>query len=328
MNTRPGVTLVEVLVAIFIMGVGMLAILVLFPLGALKMAQSLKDDRCAQAAAQAAALANANNWRSDFNVTGELGFGRPVYVDPVGRDYIGFPSSTFPPPAKDVITGTTIKRRSLSFLTSSLFSARAVPGQATLTPGQWSLRWFSLHDDLTFDGNGVAATPAGNVQREGRYTYALMLRPFHLNNATTSPQQGITDMDIVVYSGRNLQVPGGETTYDQPNVTHSLTADPTKVVIDWSGKEKPPLRRGGWILDTSPRITTGAGAEPTTLGEIHSFFYRVVATEDISATQVQLELQTTPVAQIRRLVVMEGVAEVFPRKTGWRAPFSSFLIAD
>ena len=55
-DQRPGITLLEVLVAIFIMGVGLLALLVLFPLGALEMAQAIKDDRAAQTAANAVAL--------------------------------------------------------------------------------------------------------------------------------------------------------------------------------------------------------------------------------------------------------------------------------
>jgi prepilin-type N-terminal cleavage/methylation domain-containing protein len=43
-----GITLTEVLVAIFIMGIGLLALLSLFPLGALTMAQAIKDDRESQ----------------------------------------------------------------------------------------------------------------------------------------------------------------------------------------------------------------------------------------------------------------------------------------
>jgi prepilin-type N-terminal cleavage/methylation domain-containing protein len=50
---RRGVTLLEVLAAIFIMGVGLLALLTLFPLGALSMAQAIKDDRAASVAADA-----------------------------------------------------------------------------------------------------------------------------------------------------------------------------------------------------------------------------------------------------------------------------------
>ena len=48
-NRRAGLSLVEVLVALFIMALGMIALLTLFPLGALQMGQALKDDRCSQA---------------------------------------------------------------------------------------------------------------------------------------------------------------------------------------------------------------------------------------------------------------------------------------
>lgn len=57
--TQAGITLVEVLVAIFIMGIGLLALLTLFPLGALEMARAIPDDRTAAVAADAVALSQA-----------------------------------------------------------------------------------------------------------------------------------------------------------------------------------------------------------------------------------------------------------------------------
>lgn len=53
MNRRWGTTLVEVLMALFIMGIGLMALLTLFPMGALQMAQALKDQRAAEEAASA-----------------------------------------------------------------------------------------------------------------------------------------------------------------------------------------------------------------------------------------------------------------------------------
>jgi Tfp pilus assembly protein PilV len=53
LRTDSGVTLVEVLMAIFVTGVGLLALLALFPIGAMDMAAAIKDDRAAAIAAQA-----------------------------------------------------------------------------------------------------------------------------------------------------------------------------------------------------------------------------------------------------------------------------------
>lgn len=56
---QAGVTLIEVLAAIFVGAVGLLALLTLFPLGALEMAQAVKDDRTASVAADAQAFGEA-----------------------------------------------------------------------------------------------------------------------------------------------------------------------------------------------------------------------------------------------------------------------------
>jgi prepilin-type N-terminal cleavage/methylation domain-containing protein len=53
---RAGVTLLEVLVAIFVMGIGLLALLTLFPLGAISMAGAIQDDRAAHIAQDAMSL--------------------------------------------------------------------------------------------------------------------------------------------------------------------------------------------------------------------------------------------------------------------------------
>ena len=61
---RAGLSLTEVLVALFIMGLGSLAILTLFPFGALQMAQAIKDDRTGQAAAAADAFLRSY-WKTE-----------------------------------------------------------------------------------------------------------------------------------------------------------------------------------------------------------------------------------------------------------------------
>ena len=69
MTHRRGITLVEVLVSIFIMAVGMICLLTLFPVGAISIAQALRDDRAAQAVSNATAYANAQDLRHDSTLT-------------------------------------------------------------------------------------------------------------------------------------------------------------------------------------------------------------------------------------------------------------------
>jgi type II secretory pathway pseudopilin PulG len=84
MNRRTATTLTEVLVAIFIMGIGLMAILSLFPLGAAQMAQALKDQRSAEAAANASALARVI-WKQACDVD-SLEFGAPNPSRPAFRE--------------------------------------------------------------------------------------------------------------------------------------------------------------------------------------------------------------------------------------------------
>ena len=53
LGSEAGVTFVELLAALMAAGIGLLAILAIFPLGALEMARAIKDDRTAAVAAQA-----------------------------------------------------------------------------------------------------------------------------------------------------------------------------------------------------------------------------------------------------------------------------------
>ena len=100
---RAGVTLIEVLVSIFVVALGLLALLTLFPLGALSMAQAIRDDRVAQTAANAVATIKVMNVLSDQTITNALSFNPPppnnipvsgpgfaVYFDPIG--YKNYPA--------------------------------------------------------------------------------------------------------------------------------------------------------------------------------------------------------------------------------------------
>jgi hypothetical protein len=73
---RTGLTLTEVLVAMFVMALGMIALLTLFPLGAMQVGDALRMDRCTQAATSADAVIRMH-WRHNVVAPVATNNGRP-----------------------------------------------------------------------------------------------------------------------------------------------------------------------------------------------------------------------------------------------------------
>jgi hypothetical protein len=319
MKYRTAVTLVEVLVAIFVMAIGLLALLTLFPLGALRMAQAIKDDRTAHAAANAAAIAEARNIRQDTLFTaacanpynGALptvpaaqqvlpnlntpsllweGPSYPVYVDPFGR----IQTSTW-------AGGLAIRgmpRRTMSFVGTNINLA---------------YRWCSLLDDLQFDGDGKPVLAGNFVERDIRYSWAYLLRRPKFKDPAA------VDLTVVVYSGRSLQLVLGERAYE--GIRFDRTSRSVAVPWTGAGQDRPPVKKGGWILDATMAYNDGTRWVP----EPHGFFYRVSEVTDGPGNQIVLQLETNPrldsfagTNNYGVLVVLENVVEVFEKGLGWK----------
>ena len=329
---RPAATLLEVLVSIFIMGIGMLAILVLFPLGALSMAQAIRDDRAAQAASAAAAVANAKDIRRDtaiYNPSASFDVylnpapgvltnadlekkSYPILVDPIGFN------TAAPLPASSNVGGIpagpnfVLARRSVSF----------VENAAPADKSKMMYRWFTFQDDIIFDKAGNAnSLVAGQIERDVRYSVAyLMQRP-----RTADPS--VVDCWVIVYDGRPLGLSGNldlaEYAYYSFNAVQSeVSFDPSRNVVTVNyaafGKPAPPLRAGDWILDVS-----------IVNSDRHAYFCRVAGIND-NGTAMEIETQqplrgftgffgptvaASPVNSAR-LLFLEGVAHVFERDVG------------
>jgi Prokaryotic N-terminal methylation motif len=326
MQRRSGATLIEVLVAVFVTAIGLLALLALFPVGAVSMAKAIQNNRASQAAANAAAIANFQNLAQDSTISSSFispsglpaitgtGLSYPVYVDSIGKSITinglgNCPIIPTAPPA----SSPGIPRQYASFATSS----------ADI------IRWLGLTDDISFQTNGIPAMSGGFVERENRYSWCYLLqRP----NASFAGQ---VKMTVVVYSGRSWAVQG------ENYFNVDFQKGSTTVLVPWdssSGQAKPEIRPGRWILDATvlafPTTTVSSpSADP------HGDFYRVVnVTEGVTYNNpvtgktlpaVLLELQTPilkssfipgspgpPVApgpQQGVLVVMDNVIEVFQK---------------
>src|SRR5262245_45108641 len=84
---RPGVTLMEVLIATGILAVGMLAIMALFPIGAVSMARAINQNRAADHAANSDAMFRYYWKKAWLDQTGAV---RTLRGGPVGTNAVDF----------------------------------------------------------------------------------------------------------------------------------------------------------------------------------------------------------------------------------------------
>jgi hypothetical protein len=300
----------EVLVAIFIMGIGLLAILALFPLGAFRMAQAIQDDRAGHLSLNGAGLAQALGLRNDPEVVAAFTNpggalpptfpdrpSYPVFLDPIGlQTYLNpnFVGDTAPAAGNPL----AIPRRA---------AALARTGGALDGSKIW--QWFTLQDDLKFDRNGLPASP---LEREGVLSYALMLR------RPRSAVANVMEMSVVVYNRRPLTPQNDLLNDEYAYVGQFNTPSTNMITIDSTGRRRPPLRPGSWVLDATFQSATING---TVYGWANAYFYRVVNVNEVSTGVFELELANPlrgwPAAGPGTVIVMDSVVEVLEKGTGW-----------
>jgi hypothetical protein len=353
MNRRNGTTLIEVLVSIFVMGIGLIALFTLFPIGALRIGQSIHNDKSTLACGNAWAMAIGEGLRTDPLVVkvpastaayGDSDFpnGVPdvflnpypngsspnadpfsksyaVVADPVGYFSVGGAS-------KNWVGGVPglLRRRPVQYIAET----------STVNTFLNTYRTFTLWDDISFDSREQPGTPqhVGNtVFREYRFSWLYLLRrPMATQNPQTSKSPNylpnladVVDCSIVVFDRRPLSMTGNLILPEYVYANKSYF-DPTRntITIDYTNNVPPPIRPGNWILDATIVNNPSPPALPNTVNQ-HAYFYRVVAVTDITNTMVQYEVQTplrdwpaTPPPSPGfqgTAIIMDGVAEVFEK---------------
>lgn len=341
---HPGLTLLEAMIAMGIAAIGMLALLVLFPLGALQMGQALKDERTSQCALQADGLVRTA-WRGYaegtatdatlFNgfdnpggaaapqITGGPQPSYPVFVDPIGYySQVGLP--------RNRVAGLDyLPRRNFAFIAS--LSGAATPN---------AVRFCTLLDDMTFEDTGSGKpykSASGQIERQGRYNWlAVLQRPNYL-----LPMQ--TKCTVVVFDGRapgyapttsELAIPS--TTYPQfVNSGTNVILNPglTSLTLYYQTTgTRPAITKGRWLMDATstgqeamnlPQDGTNPGSvaptgPPVTLR--HANFYRVASVNDETPGRLEIELEKPIVRSdggtnryAGTVVLLAGTAEVFDR---------------
>ena len=324
MARRNAVTLIEVLVAIFVMGIGMLALLALFPLGIMRMMGSIEADKCSQACRMATAMASFQGgidpatgltyqgirndpwvWRLDVNtlvastnintfsnpqwLPGTTWQGNPLLpADPDGPSYPIFVD----PMGYNQMTG--LKAQFWLTQSGNTIPRRSVSFvQAGVNPTYSANRWFTIQDDLILDDGtprpilypDLATQTPGTFNRDTRYAFALMLqRP-----RTADPS--FVNFTVAVFNGRALTGPFNEYLYQtNPEANpprNEVKFDPVANTITVQNTDKlPPARPGNWLLDAS-YVPSPTGPYATVNGN----FYRIVSAKQNSPTSVTYEVQ-------------------------------------
>ena len=339
MKRRSGVTLVEVLVAIFIMGIGLLALLTLFPIGMLRMAQAIRDARSAQSGNNAHKLAMIQDVRNDPLVFSTNG-APDTYNNgfPISNLFLN-PCPNYPGPPPIQLPNANVYGESYSVLVDPIgYGVSSVPARdwvGGLAPylrrrpvgfavGANLYRNFTLPDDINFNGDlsvGSPGTPQISgvaVLRETRFSWA-----YHFRRPLTGDPT-VVDCTVVVFDQRSLL---SLEEYVYPNQTYFNPTNNT-ISIDYTTNVPPPLRIGDWIYDA-----TLNNAVRTTPCAAHGYFYRVVSIEEfvvagktIARYEVQNPLRgfqdpgnaATPMTDptfgyLGTSIVIRGIAEVFEK---------------
>lgn len=342
---RPGLSLTEVLVTLFIMGLGTIAILTLFPLGALNMAQAMRDDRTTQAAGQAdaylrwyyqanvveqplvyepfaAAMTDPNDGlpllsplRTGDPVALPAEPSYPVFVDPMGR---------VARPAGDNEHWWAGYSFGYQYRSLPRRNVKAIADLATTFQDKpAALRVCSLLDGLTFDPtNGGQPGNGSAVDREYRYNWLWVLqRP-------VAADRNNVNLTVVVFDKRtHLYAPKTAAT---EFAFSSVRFTPGATSVEVPADRGVVLQKGGWVMDGTAQATLGLPVIR------HAIFYRIASAtpSPTDSTRIVLELQT-PIRRLDgrsdpatdfydgTLIVLGGVADVFERPPVSAAPFAN-----
>jgi hypothetical protein len=337
---RPGVTLMEVLIATGILAIGMLAIMSLFPIGATSMARAINQTRAADQGANSDVILrhywkkawlnpndgtvypNANDANTALVLRGELpepmlnlGGGHPTFGNiTVNSSQPGFPILVDPIGSRTQVGAANTYIGGQAFL-----PLRTTLGRASAGIPQ-TVRLTSLLDDMTYGPNGEPDVSSGQIERAGRYNVAWMLqRP--KNNV---PHE--VHVRVLVYGGRSAtDTPSQELAFFASANNYFPTVDPkpNSVVVNLGGQAKPPMHKGGWVGFATLLPATG-GVQST----IGFEFYRVASVIEDSANQLTVEFEQplrsqnvtgSPLYNAGNgtltgiLVVFENLLEVFDR---------------
>jgi len=239
-SRRSGLTLVEVLATIFILAVGSLSILVLFPVGAMKVKTALNNARIALL---------ANNGISNLQVlvkTGMLDIKALTYSPalPDNMRICLFDQTAQINGALTVQYPGTSAQKPLTFLPVNFLSVPPTGVSDNIL--QFRKKWFSLQDDIEWDPSGSVGPV---VARGQAFSNAYLIRK--------EANGGLYEVTLLVYNGRspNLYDSGNDQVLTLANMADAGATGNTALALSVLPNKEGTrtLDKGSWIVETTNR---------------------------------------------------------------------------
>ena len=229
---RKGITLLEVLMAIFIMGIGMVSVFAIFPVAALMMGQAIEKYQINEV---------VNNTQSNFDADAlEFVKNQPnlicnssgVQISTISGSFL---SSTISSPLPQYLfldqAAAINGRPSLANVMVACVKGASSP----LLPIEINERYFTSNFDIELDESGRALTP---VSSAGRYSVSFLLeKKTPLDNPFPSRRY------MLVYKGRS------QTFADFPYSQASLSSASTNNAITVTDSTFPDkCKKNDWVM--------------------------------------------------------------------------------
>jgi hypothetical protein len=342
----------EVMIATAILAIGTLAIMALFPIGAVNMARAINQNRAADHAQNSDGMfrlywkrawldQNGGGIRSHDDAMNPL-------IDPDWQMIAfldAYPIPNAPPamiPPASSQPGFPVLIDPIGWRTQIQYGAlnqQYVAGQvglpvrcnlaATPFPGPYTptIRNTTMLDEFSYDRNGEPSALTGQLDRGGRYNVSWLIQ---------RPKNNVADqvnLTVLVFAGRSpTDTPSAETVFQAVAANYLPLVDPKpkSLTITYNPNNgRPGFLKGKWVAFTTPIQPQPAPPNGTGVPYPSFDFYRIAAVTDIDDVTINLEFEQplrtydTTLMQWNAgtgnltgsLVIFDNLFEVFDRGT-------------
>jgi len=255
MLKRKGLTLLEVLISIFIMGIGMLSVLAMFPAAADMMGRAITNSQISEGLVNARGMQDGVDW-----------------ISPSGPYYQYLNAPVWKSPTTDTPVFLLLDQYA-SVVGINSFSNLSIEVGSISGAASTAGRFFTCNSDLILNNQGVAnKDDDGNsvsVEREAKFTIAhFFTKPTPITN------QNYIKRNILVFKDRSQVITSNDFTYYQ--ISSFISTNQFTLSVNSNGV----LKTRQWVMITDSL----ANAYPTAVD-----FYEISSVDD-SGTYTTIEI--------------------------------------